>query len=133
MAMAIPWRPTPRMLRQFAALWIVFGSLLAFRVGITSPLGLAIAMLSVSVGGAGLLRPATIRLPFLALTIVTWPIGWAVSQILLAVLYYGVFSPLGWAFRLSGRDPLALRRPDRMSHWMPRPPMPAPAQYFRQF
>ena len=51
--MAIPWRPTGPMLRQFAMLWIGFGLLLAWRVGIATPLGLAIAMLAFSVGGAG--------------------------------------------------------------------------------
>jgi hypothetical protein len=132
-AMAISWRPTPRMLRQFAALWIGFGLLLAWRIGMTSPLGLTIAALAVVVGVAGLVRPATIRLPFLALTLLTWPIGWAVSQVVLAVLFYGVFTPVGMAFRLAGRDALALRRPDRMSHWLPRPSTPAAEQYFRQF
>jgi len=132
---AIPWRPPPRMLRQFAALWLAFGALLAWRTGVATgrPLGLIVTGLAVAIGASGLLWPRTIRLPFLGMVLATWPIGWVVSHVVLAILFYLVFTPIGVAFRLAGRDVLSLRRPVRGSHWLPRPPASALARYFRQF
>ena len=64
---------------------------------------------------------------------ITYPIGWVVSHVVLAVLFLGVFTPVAVLFRLIGRDALARRRPpDRATYWLP---MPAPddvRSYFRQ-
>src|SRR5262245_34803983 len=102
---AIQWHPTDRVLRQFAALGVFCGAALAWRAGAAAgePLGLALAGLAVAVGGLGLVRPRTVRLPFLALSLLTYPIGWAVSQVVLAGLFYLVFTPVGVLFRLIGR------------------------------
>ena len=133
----IPWNPPPRMLRQFAALCLVFGALLAWRAAIVPPVidwGLiTIAVLAVAIGVMGLIWPRWIRVPFLAAALVTWPIGWVVSQVVLAALFYLVFTPVGFAFRVAGRDALVQRRPNRPSHWLPRPAAPAADRYFRQF
>ena len=47
-------------------------------------------------------------------------LGYVNSRLLLGLLYYGVFTPLGWLLRLSGRDPLNRRRPAGDSYWIPR-------------
>src|SRR5262245_53239250 len=111
----IPWRPTNRVLRQFAALWLVFVGFFAWRVGGHGGhvlAGAALAGLAVAVGVSGLLRPASVRFLFVGMTVATFPIGWAVSRLVLAVPFYTVFAPLGLLFRLLGRDALGLRRPD---------------------
>ena len=38
--------------------------------------------------------------------VLAFPIGWTVSQVILAVMFYGLFTPIGLVFRLIGRDPL---------------------------
>jgi hypothetical protein len=51
-----------------------------------------------------------------------------VSPLMMAVIFYGVITPVGLVFRLTGKDPLRLRR-DRASatYWIPREPRgPAP-------
>jgi len=134
-AVTIPWRPSTRMLRQFAALWVVFGCILAWRLGAMagSEAGLTVVALALIIGLPGLIWPRTIRRPFLAMFLLTFPIGWVVSHVVLTALYYLVFTPLGLAFRLTGRDALVLRRPARPSHWVPRQPAAAADRYFRQF
>jgi len=48
-------------------------------------------------------------------------LGWINSRIILGLLYYGIFTPLGVLLRLLGRDPLNRRRPAAGSYWVPRP------------
>ena len=47
-------------------------------------------------------------------------LGYVNTRILLGVMYYGVFTPLGFARRLLGRDPLRRRGPRADSYWIPR-------------
>jgi hypothetical protein len=119
-------------LRQFAALSLVCAAVVAWRSG-GHPAGLAVAALAAVVGVVGLIRPRAIRLPFLALFLLTFPIGWVVSRVVLAALFYLVFTPVGVAFRLTGRDALALQPNARPSHWLPRQPTADAGRYFRQF
>ena len=69
-----------------------------------------------------------------ALRLVTFPIGWAVSEVILALLFFGLFTPMGMILRLLGRDALGRRQKESPSTcWTPKP-VPARAQsYFRQF
>jgi hypothetical protein len=58
-----------------------------------------------------------------------------VTFALMAVIFYGVVTPLAWALRLFGHDPLRLRfEPRATSYWLERrPPGPAPETMTRQF
>jgi hypothetical protein len=58
-----------------------------------------------------------------------------VTFALMAVIFYGAVTPLAWALRLFGHDPLRLRfEPRATSYWLVRrPPGPAPETMTRQF
>ena len=58
-----------------------------------------------------------------------------VSPIALGILYYGVLSPIGAIMRLTGKDPLRLRRDaSSESYWIKRePPGPPPDSMTNQF
>jgi hypothetical protein len=133
----IPFSPSSRMLRQFAGLWLAFfGGLAAWQGLMRGRLGLAaaLAVLALVVGCLGLIRPALIRPIFVGWMVLAFPIGWAVSLVLLGLVYYGLFLPIGLAFRLAGRDALHLRpRPDAMTYWTPRTAPADVRRYFRQF
>ncbi len=77
----------------------------------------------------GLRRPLYLGWMYAAL-----PIGWVVSHLVLAVIYYLVLTPIGLAMRLFGWDPMA-RRPDpeASSYWVAHEPAADRARYFRQF
>ena len=133
----IPRDPPPRMLRQFAGLWLLFfGLLAAWQAGSRDNPSAAVTLgvLAVAVGVPGLLRPALVRPVFVGAMIVSFPIGWLVSKILLAVVYYGLFTPIALVFRFTGRDVLARRRdPAATTYWKPKPAPADSRSYFRQF
>ena len=133
----IPFHPPRATLRQFAGLWLaVFGALACWHGLVRHHSGTAaiLALLALAIGPIGLARPDLVRPVFVAAMVVSFPIGWTVSQILLAVLYYGLFTPIGLVFRLIGRDPLERKRqPDRASYWSPKPAPASVRRYFQQF
>lgn len=62
------------------------------------------------------------------------PIGWLVSRVVLAVVYFLVITPIGMIRRLRGHDPLSLRADQTAtSYWITRNDRTDPASYFRQF
>jgi hypothetical protein len=124
------------MLRQFAALWLVFFAGLAGWESWhgRSVLALAFALLAVTVAPMGLLAPRAIRPLFIAWMALAFPIGWTISKVCLAIMFYGVFTPVALVFRLLGRDALALRRSsEQITYWLPKPAATNAAGYLRQF
>ena len=131
-----PTKPTARVLRQFAAAWLTVFLLISaneiWRRG-NIPTGLATGVVALA-GLAGLIRPNTVRLLFIAASVVAFPIGWLVSQITLALMFYGVVTPVAFLFRATGRDALQLRRKtDQSTFWITRGPEPGPERYLKQF
>jgi hypothetical protein len=128
--------PPPKLLRQFAGLWLVFFPLMAaLRVwrGHADNWAVGLAVIGVVIGLIGLAKPEAMRPIYTGWMIAAFPIGWTVSQLMLVVLFYGVFTPVGLVFRVMRRDALALRRRNVVSYWAAKE-QPASAQdYFRQF
>ena len=62
------------------------------------------------------------------------PIGYVVSHLLLALVYYFVLTPIGLALRVFGYDPM-LRKldPAASTYWVARTQPTDSKQYFRQF
>jgi hypothetical protein len=129
--------PTDRMLRQFAAAWLIVLSGFAANQWLTrgNPrLAAALAGLAFVVGIAGLLRPRVIRWLFVGTTVVAFPIGWVVSQVMLFALFIGVITPVALLFKLRGRDRLARKRPDaQTSYWKPKSTTEDMRRYLRQY
>lgn len=133
----IDLKPTHRKLRQFAALWLVIVGTLAIwngSFGQRPMIGAALGAAAVTFGVLGLAWPLAVRWLFVGMTILALPIGWVVSHLLLALVYYGIFTPLALLFRLIGRDALHLRgQRDAATYWQPRPATADVCRYFRQF
>jgi hypothetical protein len=90
----------------------------------------------VTVGPIGLTRPEWVRPIFVAWMALAFPIGWTVSRAVLALVYYGLFTPLGLVFRLLGRDPLRRTRTPASglsSYWSRKPGVSDPVRYLQQF
>jgi len=132
-----PFNPTERMLRQFAAIWIVFfGAIAAWQRfhHHRETLAIVLAVLAVTVGPIGVAWPRAIRPIFVGWMTLAYPIGWTVSRIVLGAVFYGLFTPIGIVFRLMGRDELGLKRqPQAATYWQPKPRASDKAQYLRQF
>lgn len=179
--------PTPRDLKIFSAIWMVFFALLALLamrrpetllvaaavtgtafvvslllnrdfpvrkqlLGVLIPLVLlaiggletrgvdkrAIALAALSVGVIGAivmwLAPAVARRVYTGWMFAAMPIGWTISHVILAAVYYLLITPIGLFMRLLGHDPMQ-RRFDKQAktYWIAHDPGHDPSRYFKQF
>ena len=129
--------PSQRQLRQFACVWLAFfgagGGLVLHRHSWPTS-GLVAWICLACIGVTGLLIPRWMRLFYIVLSVVTFPIGWVVSHLILTVIYYLVFTPIALAMRVIGRDPLNRQwEPDRKSYWQPRSEITDIRRYYRQY
>ena len=133
----VSFTPSSRVLRQFATLvLVVFGGLAAWYGVVRDQTGLAVVfgVIAVVVGPLGLIVPRAVRPIFVAWMVVAFPIGWTVSRVLLGLVFYGLFTPLGLAFRLMGRDRLERRcRTGQSTYWTAKAQPTGMRDYFRQF
>ena len=129
--------PTPRELRYFglmlAPFLVVVGALARWKW--QAPLaGWLLASIGIVVAVAYYALPSLRRPLFLAWRALVSPVQRAISYVVLAVIYYLVFTPVGLLQRLLGRDPMgrAFER-DARSYFVRRRIASDPERYFRQF
>jgi hypothetical protein len=127
-----------RTLRQFAGISVgVFGFLFALswyrHDGHPSVIAWIAGSFAAFIALPGIVFPELIRPVYMAAMAVTKPIGNVVGLIMLAIIYYGLLTPLAIVFRLIGRDNLARRRPNAASYWIPKPQQRDPRSYLRQY
>jgi hypothetical protein len=128
--------PSPKMLRQFAGLWlVVFGGWAVWRLwhGQTGVWTDVLAIGAVVVGGAGLIAPAVVRPIYIGWMIAAFPIGWTISKIVIGLMFYLVFTPVAFVFKLMGRDVLHLKRGEASSYWGPKSDARSGKEYMRQY
>ncbi len=132
----INWRPDRKTLSEFSEAWMfALGMLAAPLAYFRGHPWLAGAFWGLAVAGrvVGLVRPSWLKPVFLGLTLLTWPIGLVVSNVVLALLYYGVFTPIALVFRVMGRDALKRRfEPEATSYWEPYSPGGQLDRYLKQ-
>lgn len=142
--------PGRAQVRQFALaslfLFPLIALFLAWKFGLPTTwvlvlcgLGLLVAVvefvLAEALGAFGALLEKLIpRGLFQLLTLVAFPIGFVLSQVLMAAIFYLLFTPIGLFFRLIGRDAMG-RKIDRTrtTYWHDRGPQRSPASYFKLY
>ena len=127
--------PSRRQLLVFGLAWLVVFGCLSVRLWYKDlhPLSLGFGALTVTVPLVGLIWPRWLRLVYIALTYATYPIGFVVSHVVLAALYYLVLTPIGIVMKLFGHDPLARRFESKStSYWQRRETSKTSDSYFRQ-
>jgi hypothetical protein len=132
----IQWNPERKQLRQFAGIWFpAFCGLIGWMVGAKSGHWGA-AQAGWVVGGllsvAGIVCPPAIRPVFVALILLTYPIGWVVSHVLVGGIFYLLVTPIGLVLRITGHDPLQLKPPTGNSLWKSPVGKTDSASYLRQ-
>jgi hypothetical protein len=89
--------------------------------------GAVAALVTWSAPGAG-------RVLYVGWMLAAVPVGWTLTRLVLAAVYYLVLTPIGLIMRIAGRDPLRRRfDPGAASYWIERRSRPDPARYFKQF
>ena len=139
--------PDERTLRQFGFIALVgfgaIGALVWFERAIFAGgwLGEARDTVTFTLVGIGLLaallslvHPKANKPLFIGLSIAAYPIGFVLSHVIMATLFFVIISPIGLLMRMLGRDPLE-NRPDAdaQTYWSEcRSARPAES-YFKQF
>ena len=138
--------PDERTLRQFGFIALVgfgFVAAIAWYEVLIFSFGLGAAREPVAYGFAGLAAVSLFfslvvpkaNLPvYLGITILTYPIGFVLSYVILAILFYGIIAPIGLLLRAFGSDPMERRiLPDADSYWHDAPAGRSRSSYFKQF
>ena len=111
--------------------WLIFafglGSARPFVAGAFGGLAVLATLLS-------LVAPSANRFLYVGLALLSYPIGFVVSYLIMGTLFFGLIAPLGIFFRLIGRDSMHRRyQPEATSYWVEPRPNRGAESYFRQF
>lgn len=134
--------PSKKELRTFSLCAVAFLAIVAWivwRKTGSAPAAIGIFAAGIAVGLLGMTIPQALKPVFVGLMIVNYPIGWVVTHIVMAFIFYCVVTPVGVIMRLSGRDPME-RAFDRTAktYWKRRSHqgegiVGGKSRYFRQF
>jgi len=133
----VNWNPADKQLRQFALLLaLLLAGLAGWLAWKSHPVAWAAGAgaAAVASGVLGVFRPGLMRVVYVGWMAAVFPIGWLVSHLLLAAIYYLVITPIGVMMRVCGYDPMQ-RRWDRQAptYWKPRRDVDDPKRYFKQY
>jgi hypothetical protein len=143
---AINLRPDQRTLRQFgfiALAGFLFLAFLAWTEKLVFGFGLGEARTWVAGGLASvgcltalfsLIYPKANQPIYAGLTLLAYPIGFVLSHVIMATLFYLLITPVGLLFRILARDPLGRRfEADAETYWVEARRERARESYFKQF
>lgn len=127
--------PTDSQLRYFGAslatLFLAFAALCYWKweaVAIAAMLlGLAILL-----AGVYYLVPSTRRPIYRGFRIVTYPIQLTVTALVLAIVYFGMLTPIGLLLRMRGVN-IRTKRDLGQTLWTPKPDSAEPSDYFKTY
>ena len=129
----VKWHPDARELRRFAVAMLigfsVLGSLASWRASGVSTGAIVLWSLGVFLAIAPFV-PKLNRLAYLAVYLPTSIIGYVVSHVILALMFFFVITPLGIILRLLGKDFL---QQQRQRQWRPVRDVKSEDSYYRQF
>jgi hypothetical protein len=141
----LDWNPSGRTLRQFGFIALgAFGllALMAHQEAFMFRAGLGNARMTVtwSLLGVGVVSalfssvaPRANRPLFVGLSVVAYPIGFVLSHVLLALLFFGLFAPIGFLLKATGKDTLQPRENNAATYWRKARRKRAVADYFKQY
>lgn len=128
--------PATKELRVFSGLLIPFAFFVGFLLGhyewgkaLSWWIGISFGVCGI----VGLLRPAWVRWVYVVWIVSTFPVGWLISHLILVLVFYGMFFPIGLVAKCFGYDPLQLKNKQPASYWHDLKPVNHKDQYFRQF
>ncbi len=134
----INWNPNRKELRNFAIVALIASAVISALLYVLKGLAVQWVLIICAMGFVAFLSSficvKITRIIYLSLILVTFPIGYAVSFVLLAAFYFLLLTPLGLLFRLFGRDPLGRKfDPGTDSYWVTHCPPESLDRYFHQF
>jgi hypothetical protein len=130
-------KPSKKELRTFGLCALAFLAIvgwIVFRRSGSAPVGASIAGIGLALAVLGFAVPQVLRPVWVVLMVINYPIGWVITHVVMAIIFYLVVTPVGIIMRLTGRDPME-RAFDRTAktYWKPRNTDPDSAGYFRLY
>lgn len=135
-------KPSDKTLRQFAWVALVGLPMLAFVVlriagafawdhpAMLATAGYGVLQLVAALAGLRWLTYAA----YVVVSLVGIPLGFVISQVLMAIIYYFVVTPIALVMRLTGRDVIGKRPdPNATSYWRERSGPRRPSSYFKLY
>lgn len=127
------WNPSSRQLRQFGGLCLVALPLLGWLWSGSSTVITTLTVIGALIAIAAWVYPKSIAPLFVALMLITAPIGMVVGELAMYLIYMTVFLPIGIFFRITSRDRLQMKIDRRAaSYWQPKRQPKSVASYYRQ-
>jgi hypothetical protein len=136
------WNPDLAARRSFAKSWMIGFPVLAVVFSLVGWLGKGavpgwtpwLAGLGAGLGVVLWLVPQIAKPFYLAWYFLACCMGIVISNLLIAIFYYVVITPIGLIMRLLGRDPMQRRwQPKAASYWQEAEKSVEAERYFRQF
>ena len=134
----INWNPKNKELRNFGNIAVIASIILSLLLYLFKHIPLSWIMVIISIGFiiflSSLISAKLTRIIYLGLTLLTFPIGWVISFLVLVIFYFLIITPIGLLFRLTGHDPLHRNfEPSVKSYWLKRKSPDKLDRYFHQF
>lgn len=128
------WSPGAQELRQFGLIALVAFPFLGWIWGAGPLLLKILGACGVVLAVLGFVAPVVVKPVYIGLCLLTMPIGLIVGELMMALVFYGVFLPIGLVFRVMGRDALQLQL-DRgaVTYWTVKKRPNGAASYFQQW
>lgn len=135
----IDFKPPDKQLREFGyfalAGFPIIGAIVTQKFGAPPVVGTILLALGAFMGLAAAFSLRQALMPvYVAMMCLAIPIGFVISNLLLGLIYYGLFTPVGLLFRVTGRDPLQRKiDPQADSYWTVRETPRAAPSYLRLY
>lgn len=134
----IDWNPKSKQLQNFGKIALVASAVISLLLYLLKGVAIQWVLIIFAFGFIifiiSMISLKLTKMIYLVMILVTLPIGFVVSFILLSAFYFLLLVPLGLIFRLIGRDPLCRKfDSNAKSYWLSRQPPKGPEQYFHQF
>ena len=130
---AINWNPSTRQLTQFGLLSFFVLPLIGWMTHGGPRVVVALGVIGCICAALSLLIPSALKPVFIAISVMTAPIGIVMSEVALLLIFFCVFVPIGLVLRLFRIDPLRRKfERDSSTYWETKRAPREVASYFRQ-
>ena len=135
--MKLDWNPKQGQLTGFARAWVVvFGGGAAWFGWFNNQeqIGVILGFLAAALPIAGLLYTPSTKFIYRVVSVLTYPLGWLLSHVILCIIYFGIMTPIGVVAKLFGHAFITKGKDkNKTSYWEKIKRPDVASSYFKQF